>query len=80
MLCPILCSCGRSLDDYYDAFKAYRVKKWGELLEKSSRDILPEYIMVANDLYPELAEFFDWVHMPLSCCRTKLLTATEFNE
>ena len=80
MLCVILCSCGRSLGDLYEAFKAYRAYRWSGVITESGRKILPEFIPVADDLYPKLGDFFKMINIDHTCCKMKLLGTVEFNE
>lgn len=80
MLCQILCSCGKSLADIYDAFCAYRNKRIGKHLFDKKLDISPDMMTISDDIKVELEEPLNELGVNMICCRMRLLTTVKFTE
>lgn len=80
MLCPVICSCGKSLDAYYDAFVIIRQEKMKEILKNHPDNVIPWMISASDELQPEMGETLDKMHMTRECCREKLLTIIKYSE
>lgn len=69
----ILCSCGRSLADIEDAFRAMRAEKIQAAIKADGRNIKPSNLSVVGDLQITLDEELNQLGITLSCCRRVLL-------
>lgn len=71
----IVCRCGRSLGDLFQAYRAIRVKKIAAAAGALPGDIPPTKIKssIAN-LKIELGDELDKLGLPLDCCRTIFTT------
>lgn len=70
----IVCFCGRSIGDLYDAFKHMRQKIYMEKLA----GIAPEMVAITEVEDVSLKEVLDQLGLHMTCCRTHILTQTEF--
>ena len=66
----ILCTCGRSLGDIYEA---YQVEKRNYV--KHDYDV--EMLVESSD---SVAEVLDKFHLKLPCCRGKMMSQITFNK
>lgn len=76
----MICFCGRSLGDIYDAFKALRLKRYSEFLDSKGIKISPDRIPITEDIQIDLRDVFESLHIHVQCCKVRLLTETEFKE
>jgi DNA-directed RNA polymerase subunit N (RpoN/RPB10) len=74
----IVCNCGFSLGDKYDAFKALRAKIREKHFNTTNKYIDPENFTYSEDLNVELREVFEMLGIRLQCCKTHMLTQVEF--
>lgn len=84
MLCPVLCTCGKSLAAYYAAFRKIRTEEMKKILQthsaKNVTDIKSGMIAVSDDLNPMLGEFLDKMHITRECCRQIMITHVDFKD
>jgi DNA-directed RNA polymerase subunit N (RpoN/RPB10) len=74
----IVCRCGRSLGDLFDAFKKIRRDL---VLERANKlNISPAKLMVSADINIEIGDILDMFHLSSDCCRQVMLTQVEFTE
>lgn len=77
----IVCFCGKSLGDLYDAFKAMRIEKYKEALgEDDFGTIDPALFAITEDVQIELIDVFEQLGVKKECCRMHLHTQVEFSE
>lgn len=70
----IVCFCGRSLGDLYDAFKHLRHKKY---LEKLG-GITPDMVSVTEIEDVNLKDELDSLGILMPCCRSRMISQVEF--
>lgn len=80
MLCPVLCTCGKELSAYYQAFCQVRREKMAEVMQNHPTEVLPEMMEISDELQPMMGEVLDDMNMTKGCCRQKLLTSVSFHE
>jgi DNA-directed RNA polymerase subunit N (RpoN/RPB10) len=82
---PFICcySCGRSIGDLCDAFKALRLLEYQKAFnDPDIADIDPVLLAITEDITVDLSPIFDQLGIPETaiCCRTRLCTQVEFKE
>lgn len=77
----IVCFCGCSLGDIYDAFKVMRAEKYRIALNDPNFDsINPAMLAITAHINVDLSDVFDQLCITLDCCKTRLTTQVEFKE
>jgi DNA-directed RNA polymerase subunit N (RpoN/RPB10) len=75
----ILCVCGRSSGDLYDAYKAMREELHQQAFEDYG-DIDPMFVPVCDDIEVKTGPILDALGLELVCCRTHMMTQVEFKD
>ncbi len=77
----IVCFCGKSLGDIYDAFKIMRRKKIQEALDDDTiGEIDPTLLAITDGLDIDMSDVFEQLGVYCGCCKVRLTTQTEFKE
>jgi len=77
----IVCFCGCSLGDIYDAFKAMRSAKYRKALNDPDFDkIDPAMLAITENVNVDLSDVFEQLCITQDCCMVRLTTQVEFKE
>lgn len=76
----IVCECGRSLGDLYDAFKAMRLKQYIEVYKTLPTKLDPVKVAFSRDINMNMSGIFDALGLHLVCCRGKMTSQVEFKD
>ncbi len=69
----IVCSCGRSLGDLYDAFAALRMAKYELVFGADAQYVDPVVLAIMSDSYEHnLLDEFAALGIELECCRLRI--------
>jgi hypothetical protein len=77
----IVCFCGCSLGDIYDAFKAMRLDAYQKALQDPNFvNINPAVLAITANVKIDLSDVFVQLCITQECCQTRLNTQVEFKE
>jgi DNA-directed RNA polymerase subunit N (RpoN/RPB10) len=74
----IVCYCGRSIGDLYDAFKLMRLKAYLAELGRVDYNITPNMLAISGEVSLDLSSIFEELGLNLECCRDHIATQAEF--
>jgi DNA-directed RNA polymerase subunit N (RpoN/RPB10) len=74
----ILCNCGFSIGDKYDAFKALRVKAYEKHFNATGKHVDAEMFSYSEEMRVDLRDAFEQLGVKQQCCKARLLTLVEF--
>jgi DNA-directed RNA polymerase subunit N (RpoN/RPB10) len=74
----IVCFCGKSIGDIYDAFKVMRADRIAEVYGDVEFD--PVAAALSELLKCDLNDIFDTLHVHNTCCRARLMSQVEFKD
>lgn len=74
----IVCFCGRSLGDLYDAFKIMRLQKYSEAYAEAEIDVDPAILAITEPIQVDLSDVYKQLNIHTDCCKVKLATQVEF--
>ncbi len=82
MLYPILCTCGRAIDDLSAAFRILRKRAVARELKALGRSIKPDNVFMSDDIKIQLDKDLTALGYPHSmiCCRQVIMTTVLFSE
>lgn len=84
MHCPVLCTCGKSLAAYYNAFRRIRAEEMKKIVQnhsaKNATDIKSDMIAVSDDLNPMLGKYLDDMNITRECCRQIMISSVDFKD
>lgn len=73
-------SCGFCIGNKYDAFKALRAAEVEKKAKSLGRVILPDLMIVTDDLNISLGKVLDDLCIFNTCCRAHIMTQVEFKD
>jgi DNA-directed RNA polymerase subunit N (RpoN/RPB10) len=73
----IVCFCGRSIGDLYDAFNMMRMDKYAKAIGAAG-EIDPVLLPISESVQIELNDIFDELNINMVCCRMHLHALVEF--
>jgi len=77
----IVCFCGCSLGDVFDAFKVMRAEKYRQALGVSDNAAPnPAMLAITNNIDVRLTDIFEQLCITQECCQTRIATQVEFKE
>ncbi len=77
----IVCFCGCSLGDLYDAFKAMRIDAYKKALNDSRFEkIDPAMLAITENVDVDLSDVFAQLCITQGCCQVRLITQVEFKD
>jgi len=74
----ILCFCGRSIGDLYDAFSLMRIAKYSAAMADLNDDIDPLLLPLTELVQIDLVDIFEQLNIHMDCCRNHIQTQVEF--
>lgn len=75
----IVCTCGRSLGDIYDIFRAMRRDIQEEYFKQNNINADPSLVFV-GDFKVNLGGVLDQLQLKLPCCRTRMMTQVLYKD
>jgi DNA-directed RNA polymerase subunit N (RpoN/RPB10) len=79
MKIPVLCTCGKSIATYYNAFKKIRDEENNKTMKSYGQYITPKMIFTAEELRPKLDKYLDDMNITRECCRQLFISNIDFN-
>ncbi len=72
----VVCFCGRTIGDLYDAFKELRKRKYMNL----DSEVDPKLYAITESVQIDLVDVFEQLNLHMDCCRTRMNTLVEFKD
>ncbi len=76
----IVCYCGRSIGDLYDAFSLMKAAAYKEFYELHGDNIDPERIPISESVHLELNSICEQLGLTNECCKIRMLCQVTFKE
>ena len=74
----IICTCGKSLGDIFEAFELLRCRKYVKYFEQTGKKVSPDNIPYTENVPIDLRDVFVFLDIDLPCCKARCMTQVRY--